>query len=285
MRRFILMVLFCTILMPAFAIGKLEDVVYTRTDSMEVENLLRQAKKTAPQNKILYFANHFMGRPYVGGTLDRGQNERLVVNLRELDCTTFVEQVIALAMCAERKETSFLSFCEHLRHVRYVRGNVSYVHRQHYFTLWINDNVAEGIIEEVCSPNPPFSAMQRVHVNYMSTHVSAYKMLSAHPEWVNGIRQMERGITGLKYSYIPKSAVKNNRLLRQTIHDGDVLVMITSKKGLDTSHLGIALWQKDGIHLLHASSVHKKVVIEKKRLQDYQKVQTSQIGIRVVRMK
>ena len=107
MRRFLMMVLFGTVLLSASATGMLDDVVYTKTDSMEVETLLRQALKVNPQNKILYFANHFMGRPYVGGTLDRGQSERLIVNLHELDCTTFVEQVIALVMSAERKETSF----------------------------------------------------------------------------------------------------------------------------------------------------------------------------------
>lgn len=37
--------------------------------------------------------------------LDRTQEELLVVNTRELDCTTYVEIVTALTMCAKHQET------------------------------------------------------------------------------------------------------------------------------------------------------------------------------------
>ncbi len=30
----------------------------------------------------------------------------------------------------------------------------------------------------------------------MSTHVSSYKMLKAHPEWKSGIRKLEQSVNG-----------------------------------------------------------------------------------------
>jgi hypothetical protein len=59
--------------------------------------------------------------------------------------------------------------------------------------------------------------------------------------------------------------------------------MITNKKGLDTSHIGIASWHKDGLHMLNASSVHKKVIEEPMTLFKYMQKHPSQIGVRVVR--
>src|SRR5690606_423375 len=47
----------------------------------------------------------FIGTAYVPGTLEVPGPERLVVNLRELDCVTFVENVLAIARLARAGET------------------------------------------------------------------------------------------------------------------------------------------------------------------------------------
>lgn len=134
LKRISVLVLAVLSLMPSMAKS---GVVYQRQDSIRIINLLKQAKalKTKPANWMLWFGKQFVGIPYVGGTLDRTKEEVLIVNTRELDCTTYVEMVTALTMCAQKHETSFASFCEHLKHVRYVGGEVSYVKRQHYFTI------------------------------------------------------------------------------------------------------------------------------------------------------
>ena len=109
--------------MPAFA---KTGVVYQRQDSLRIVSLLQQAKamKKKPANWMMWFGKQFVGIPYVGGTLDRTREELLVVNTRELDCTTYVEIVTALTMCAKHQETSFAAFCNHLKHVRYIGGEV-----------------------------------------------------------------------------------------------------------------------------------------------------------------
>ena len=260
-------------------------VTYLRKDSVRIVSLLKEAAslKREPSSWMLWFGKKFCGVPYVGGTLDRGKDERLVVNTAELDCTTYVEMVTALTMCAKNHETSFSAFCEHLKHVRYVGGTVSYVKRQHYFTLWIADNVKEGIVKDIHS-NPPFSAVQIVKVNWMTTHPSSYKMLSAHPEWLPSIKSLEKSINGMKCSYIPKAEIANNSLFRRTIHDGDIIAIVTNKKGLDTTHIGIASWHQDGLHLLNASSIHKKVIDEPMTLRTYMSKHPVQIGIRICRV-
>lgn len=259
--------------------------VYTSTDSLCVVGLLCEASqlKKKPANWMLYFGRKFIGKPYVGGTLDQTRNEVLVVNMRQLDCTTLVELVLALSITASHGETAFSCFLAHLLDVRYVAGRMAYTSRQHYFTVWIEDNVREGLVNDIQSPVPPFNAVQTVNVNYMSTHISAYRMLAAHPEWLPGIRAMEKGVSGKRFRYISKRDINESALMRRTIHDGDIIVIITSRRGLDTSHIGIAVWHDDGLHMLNASSIHHRVVEEPMLLRDYMRRHPSQLGIRIVR--
>jgi len=63
---------------------------------------------------------------------------------------------------------------------------------------------------------------------------------------------------GKKYRYIPKSSLRKRKKLQSVVNDGDIIAILTSKKGLDTSHLGIAVWHDDGLHLLNASFVEEK---------------------------
>ena len=237
------------------------------------------------QRLLIYIARDFRGIPYVAKTLEDNNKETLVVNMRQLDCTTYVENVLAVYECVKNNKTTFADYKNYLRLIRYVGGIVSYPTRQHYFTEWIEENTKEGFVSEVKGQNPPFSAKQTLAIDFMSTHIDLYPMLKNNVEMRKPIAEMEHRLSGKTYRYIPKSKIKNTRLLRSTIHDGDIIAIITKKKGLDTSHIGIAVWHKDGLHMLNASQIHKKVVEEPMTLYQYMQKHPSQLGIRIVRIK
>ena len=256
---------------------------YTRSDSLKVVRLLKMGKTFGQdENLMIRFARELKGLPYVGKTLDRNANERLVVNLRQMDCTTYVENVLALAICTRKGLTTFRDFCRQLQLIRYRQGHVSYTDRLHYFSAWIEDNTRLGFVREVQAPNPPFTAVQTLRINYMSHHPHLYPMLVKHPGWVKGIAEMEQELNGLTYSYIPKQEIADDTLFRSTIHDGDIIAIITSRDGLDTSHIGIAVWHADGLHMLNASTVHGRIVEEPMLLKTYMKRHPSQVGIRII---
>ncbi|MDD7258197.1 MAG: DUF1460 domain-containing protein [Prevotellaceae bacterium] len=278
------LLLFCALLASCAAAAQPQ---YAKADSLKVADLLWQARKSpsAHTNYMLYFGRKLQGIPYVAHTLESNNRERLVVNLRQLDCTTFTENVLALTLCMQNKAYTFKSFCDYLQKIRYRGGGTpAYTSRLHYFTTWILDNTQMGICREIQSSNPPFTAVQTVQASFMSTHPDKYRMLKATPQDIPAIRAMEKEIEGKKYRYIPKEQIKNTKLLRQTIHDGDIIVIITRLKGLDTQHIGIAAWHKDGLHLLNASSIHGKVIEEPKTLRQYLYEHKSMPGIRVVRV-
>ncbi|WP_308270932.1 N-acetylmuramoyl-L-alanine amidase-like domain-containing protein [Prevotella sp.] len=262
-------------------------IVSNSEDQKRIETILSKYAKhdTSASSLIIALAREFKGVPYVAKTLENDSIENLVVNTRQLDCTTYVENVLALYLCIKKQKLSFTDYCSYLRQIRYVGGKVSYPTRQHYFTEWIDENTKDGFVEELQSPNPPFTATQHLRINFMSKHTSLYPMLKNNPELVKPIAQMESRLSGNTYRFIPKASIANTKLFRSTIHNGDIIAITTSKAGLDTSHIGIAIWHKDGLHMLNASQIHKKVVEEPMTLYQYMQKHPSQTGIRIVRVK
>ncbi len=257
-----------------------QTATYTKADSLKIVALLSKG-----QPSTLYFANKFIGRPYVAHTLEVNDDERLVVNTRQLDCTTLIETVTALTLCTMQEKRTFADYMNMLTMLRYRQGHLDgYASRLHYFSDWIDDKQQMEFVSEVQQPNPPFSAIQRLKINYMSQHPKAYKALKNQPELVSLISQQEKELTGKTYRYIPKTAVGNTKEMREAVHDGDIIAITCSKPGLDIAHLGFAVWQKDGLHLLNASQLHKKVVLEPMTLGKYLSKHPSHTGIRVIRI-
>ena len=265
--------------------------IYTKADSTLVCQLLQefvpQRQQLTNDQLIIKIARKFIGVPYVAHTLDINEDEKLVVNLHGLDCTTYVEAVTALTLCVKKGETRFSDYVRQLEQLRYRGGKMSYVNRLHYLHWWQEDNERMGFVKEIDSPNPPFTAVQTLKINYMSQNARLYDMLKNHPERIAELKKLEDATNGTKLRYIPKNLLNNSKLLREVIRDGDILAIVTSKRELDTTHLGFAIWHKDGLHLMNASNLRKngnKVVDPVETLYDYMMSRPANLGIRVVRI-
>ena len=262
--------------------GMAAQTTYLQADSLKICQLLQQANR---ETSVLLLARQFLGVPYVAHTLEINDDERLVVNTRQLDCTTLVETVTALKLCTQADKHGFADYLNALRQLRYRQGRMAGdPSRLHYFTDWIRDKVEMQLVTDIQQPNPPFSAVQTVNVDYMSTHPSAYKALKANPALIPEIRAAEQSLTGMKVRYIPKRSLRNSALLRKVVKDGDILAITCNKKGLEIAHLGFAVWRSDGLHLLNASMIHKKVVEEPMTLYEYMQRHKTHTGIRVIRI-
>ena len=249
-------------------------------DSILIADILQQESPS-----IIEIARRFVGRPYVAHTLEVNDEEQLVVNTRQFDCTTFVETVTALVLCVKDGKKRVSDYTDMLCRLRYRQGVLhGYESRLHYFTDWIVDKQQMGLVTELQAPNPPFTALQTVRVNYMSRHPQNYKALKNNPSLVPQIRQQEEQLTGLQFRYIPKAVVKNYALLRKTIQDGDIIAITCSKPGLDIAHLGFAVWRNGRLHLLNASQLHHQVIEEPMPLHQYLSKHPSHTGIRIIRM-
>ena len=274
-----------------------QQVIYQPADSLRITQLLREGISRSQSTCLpLYYGKQFIGIPYVASTLEvnyvenpQTAHEQLIVNTREMDCTTFVETVCALTLTTRQRSTSFADYCRNLQRLRYRGGIIDgYASRNHYFSTWIDNAEALGIAREIGQEDSPlFSSTKQQVINYMTTHPNQYPALrnEGGSIFLPAIRAAERAITRTEH-YIPTSKLHLPKAQLNCVEDGDILAMVTSKAGLDVSHLGLAVWGEDGrLHLLNASSLHHKVVLEQRTLQQYQQSQKTQLGIRVIRLK
>ena len=230
---------------------------------------------------VLKIGNDFIGTPYVGNTLDRTVEEDLVINLRELDCTTFAENCLAIARAIKRGKPTFESFTNELEKIRYRNGQLNgYVSRLHYFGEWITNNAEKGIVEDVSSKIGGVKC--HIVLNFMGTHPDSYPQLKANPVLIKEIKLIEKRVSAEPFFFIPKEKIAVHE---KDMLDGDIVSLVTKIPGMDVSHVGI-LFKKDGrVYLLHASLSGGKVGTTKVPLADYLKDSKNTTGVFVVRAK
>src|SRR5674476_1277320 len=158
-------------------------IVVTGKDKVLLQEKLDKFSKDSNLSTgelVLKIGNDFMGTPYVGNTLDRTVEEDLVVNLRELDCTTFAENCLAIARTIKNGKPTFESFTNELEKIRYRNGKLNgYVSRLHYFGEWITNNAEKGIVEDVSSKIGGVKCP--IFLNFMGIHPDSYPQLKANP--------------------------------------------------------------------------------------------------------
>lgn len=209
-------------------------------------------------------AKFFLGVPYVGKTLEY-EPERLIVNLREMDCMTFVENVLALAEASASGTPSWQTYLEKLQQIRYRDGKIKdYTSRLHYTSDWIYENEKKGLIADITKEigGVPLA----MDVSFVSTHPESYMQLQSHPEYIAVMAKKEKEINSRQYYYIPKEEIDKREA---QIRTGDIVCFVTSIKGLDISHVGIVHKEGDKMTFIHASSGKKRVIINEESLQDY----------------
>jgi hypothetical protein len=227
---------------------------------------------------IVALGRTFVGTRYTPGTLELPGPERLIVNLRELDCVTFVENVLALVRTLRAGRADFPSFQRELVHVRYRAGVLSgYPSRLHYFSEWIADNEAKGVVRDITA-----SLSGRVDpdsITFMTRHRESYRQLADTATFVE-IARIETTLTGRRRYYIPEDEIA---AAAPRIRNGDIIAATSTAPGLDVAHTGIALWIQGRLHLMHAPLVGSAVEISEQPLAERIRTIKTQDGVMVAR--
>lgn len=267
------------VLLVAATINSTAQISYSAEDSTRIEELLRKhnnAPGTIPA------ALDFIGVPYAAGTLEDSEHEVLTVNTRQMDCTTFVETVVAIVLTASEGRMDFKSFCSNLERIRYRDGVCNgYASRLHYTSQWIAYNEKQRIAKEIITQN--HTATRLLHLDFMSRHPSAYKHLKNNPSLVKEIEKHELPFRNINTRYIPKSKL-DMPCDKLGIKQGDILALVTAIEGLDVSHVGFAFIRNNRLHMLHASSAKGEVISDSRTLYDYMNGKKNHLGIRIIRI-
>lgn len=228
------------------------------------------------------FGKMLIGTPYVAHTLE-GEPEMLTVNVDELDCTTFAETVMALALTINEGRSSWRDFTYHLERLRYRQGEVDgYPSRLHYICDWAVDNSFRGNFKDV-TPQMPHCIYKVKTIDFMSRHADRYPALADSANLAR-IRAIEDGYRNCRFPYV-KTIDLGKKETVAAMRNGDILAFVGKVDGLDVTHMGILIKGADGIpHVLHASSTEGKVVLTDSTLADFVKRNRAFEGVRFFRL-
>ena len=258
-----------------------DQCIFQPDDKLMAEEKLKtfSSKSKMPISELIVeIGLSFLGTPYVVASLENGLEEKMVINLRELDCTTFAENCLALARTVKLGKTDFGTYVSELEHIRYRDGKRNqYPSRLHYFSEWIHNNHVKGLVSETVNQQ---GVKCDKTINYMSTHPSDYPVLKDHPELIPAIAKQEKELTTTGFMYFPKTDIPN---IYKNLKHGDIIALTSSIDGVDVNHVGIIIKKENEFYLLHAPLSGKKVLVSEGPITDFIKPNSKNNGIMIAR--
>jgi hypothetical protein len=259
-----------------------KDYIATSQDIAIFEKILNQFKndrKIETGDLLIKVARFFLETPYVANTLEVGDSEKLVINLRELDCTTYAENCLALTRTLQLKNPQFSDFIKQLQFIRYRNGiRDDYPTRLHYFSDWIFNNEQKKCVKNVSKEIAHTLVPNKV--NFMTTHPDIYPALRNNEAFIREMTRQEAEISQRMTWFIPENLLSQ---VENKIKDGDIIGIKTNIAGLDISHVVIALRMNGRLHFIHAGLKQMKVVVSEEKLEDYLLNSKMASGIMVAR--
>jgi len=206
-------------------------------------------------------AEELEGIPYVGDTLELTSDREICsVNLKGLDCVTFVETTLAFARMLKKGGRTPADLVSEVSFIRY-RGGVAgdFSTRLHYTSDWFVDNENKHVLKLLSQLPGAESFTQKV--GFMTSHPDKYRQLVAHPELIPKIKSLEIEINRRSIKFIPMDKIAAIEPLLKT---GDIVGVCTNQRGLDIAHTGLVFRDQGIAHFMDASSMKSsmKVTIE-----------------------
>lgn len=228
------------------------------------------------------------GAPYVAGTLEaylrqpgaRPEAEPLTLSLTRFDCVTLVESCLAVARLAWfGGAVTWAAFGLEVEQLRYRGGlRAGYCSRLHYFSEWIRDNAARGLLEDL-GPSLGAEADTRP-LRFMTTHRDSYPALVDQPTF-DALGALERGLDGAPRWVVPSARIP---AILDRIATGDVVAFATDRAGLDVTHAALAHRGADGVlRVLHAPLAGGAIAVTRTTLPQYVAAIRGATGILVAR--
>tara|TARA_B100001971_G_scaffold215007_1_gene256346 strand:+ start:257 stop:1132 length:876 start_codon:yes stop_codon:yes gene_type:complete len=252
----------------------------------DVFNQLALQEEVSKEDKLLFWSNYFLGKPYdSSGPLGEGTtglyDRDPLYRFDAFDCTTFVETLIALANSSDKQ-----TFSRVMNEVRYKEGKVSYLNRNHIISQsWIPNNIDNSLIRRSTSyfsdQYLEFGSSIIDLANWLKFHkVDSLKLpdLSedAKAERLNQLKQEADRFSQEEVfvEYLSTTEVlKDWQGFKNELNKKTYILNIVRPNwqlkhligtNLNISHQGILEVAKDGIYFIHASSAGmvKKVLLK-----------------------
>ena len=214
-----------------------------KLNSQITRRLLKKASQfNSVGEKLRWITEQLIGKPYIIGPLIGSEEtpEQFTATYDAFDCVTYLETCLALAWAKNVDEVNDV-----LREIRYRDGNVKWEDRLHYTTDWSKYHVKRGAFKDITRGEDTLSKTKEI--NFL-------KCFSP------------RTIT---FRYFPKRKLNK---VSKNFRDGDLIYFASTRKGLDTFHVGMLFWV-DGKLMMRHSAKSKGGVVEQE-LAEFVKMNT-----------
>jgi len=215
----------------------------------ELNKIMREASLIEDAgSRIEFLSGFFIGLEYKESTLlgNISTAEVFVVNFSGVDCFTFIEYIEAM-----RLSDSFESFLRNLKQVRYLNGIVSFKNRKHFFTDWAEH-----------APSSVDDLTGQIGGGKVKSIAKAMNLKENGTPLLPGVESFHR-----TFNFIPSEDTNSSVL--QKLKTGDYAGIYSSMQGLDVSHVGIIIRDRDTFSLRHASSDWRSRKVVDQELQEY----------------
>lgn len=216
----------------------IDDVTARKIDELLA---LRAATPGARKGELInLLSSRFLGTPYGADMLigSASRPEQLVIDMRRVDCFTYLDYVEALSRSTDRDQ-----FVANLIETRYTDGRIEFQQRKHFFSDW--SHTARIAATDITASLGPAAMTVTKHLNAKADG----------GQYLPGLPVVDRDIT-----YIPGGAVDDTVIAR--LRTGDYIGAYADQPGLDVTHVGIFVMTPDGPVFRNASSLaaNNKVV-------------------------
>jgi hypothetical protein len=215
----------------------------------EIDQDIRSTSKQirAIDDRMVYYSERFLGAPYVLECEAEGEYGRYetqpLMNLKQLNCMTFCEIVMALALSDFYEEMFNV-----LQHIRYRQGIISMATRNHYTMVdWLpaNDWCLQDVTKQVGGKDVVASTRTISHQKFFKG---------------KGIQDLpmicpDRTVT--RY-YIP---LQKLCLHEKELRSGDVVALIQDKPDIFSAHM-LLIVKKDGQTFFRHASMSAGQVLD-----------------------
>jgi hypothetical protein len=235
-----------TVQPPAQATAKSKAKALDQMSQSEIDAWLKTLKGKPFTQRIEAVSERALGTPYFLGPLGEGPgapfDSKPLVNLQKVDCVTFCEQTLALAL-----SPNYQAAVKILQRIRYEKGEIKMECRNHYFMAdWIPNNA--WLVEDITPRLPGAVKIART---------ISHKNLFAN-QGFKGI-QVRKPDRSLEMAYIPEDKLE---MALPALKSGDIGVLIQDLPGIFAAHTGIVIRKGSKWVLRNATSLKPNQVVD-----------------------
>lgn len=270
----------------AFALDPRNPLMAEPQDTVRVQQIIdRLAASGQPLGeRVAMAALEFDGTPE-GDYYTTDSVAALRIDTGSMTPLMLVNNAVALAKASLASgRPGWRDFVAELQSVACRRGeDLGFPSIMYHTSDWIGDNVFRGNLREL-TENFSGVVARTKSLDEMTRYRSRFAALADSAAFET-VRMTEMGYRSHRVPALKRETI-GKKEVEQSLRDGDILILVPNRDGIDFYDIGVVVMRADGPHLVHLSPFTRRVEEESDVLSRYFKFAAKHFqGYRIVRIR